>query len=235
MDEYSNLARAGFFELVFASCLLLALIITVMLISTKRNSKIVPLIKAPLLLLCACNLIVLYSAVEKMATYIGRSGITSNRILVLWFIAVIVVVIVSVVVKIIKYSYKAFNFSCVAVVALVCILSLCNIDYFVAKNHIYLAENHKIQNLEKNLLFDLSYAAVGPIAEYKARLENGESVFISTRRQSPERVIGILDDELSRHKRAVERSIKENPVMGFNFSRLEAQKIFEELSETVTK
>ena len=193
--------------------------------STKRNNQLVLLIKVPLLLLCACNLIVLYSAVEKMAIYIGRSGITANRILVLWLIAVIVVLIVGAIIKIMQFSFKSFNFSSVAVIALVCVLSFCNMDYYVAKNHIYLAEHHFIQNIETDMLSDLSYAAVKPIVEYKNRLENGESAFNTTKMQNQDTVLDILDGELQRHKRDVDRLLKENPVMGFNFSRLSAQKV----------
>jgi len=99
IDEYSDSARAGFFELIAASCILLALITTVTLISTKQDNKLAPLIKAPLLLLCACNFIVLCSAVERIGIYIGRSGITSNRVLALWFIAVIVICMAGIIIK----------------------------------------------------------------------------------------------------------------------------------------
>ena len=224
MDEYANLARSGFFELVWASCFLLALIIAVTMISTKRNDKLIPLIKAPLLLLCGCNLVVLYSAVEKMVGYIARSGITPYRVLVLWLIAVIVVLIVGAIIKIMRFSFKAFNFSCAAVIALVCALSFCNMDYYVAKNHIYLAEHHKIQNLEQDMLSGLSYAAAAPLAEYKRRLESGESVNESTKMQDKGYVLILLDHELRRHKWNVDYWTKENPLMGFNFSRLSAQK-----------
>ena len=223
MDEYSISARTGFFELVVASCFLLALITTVTMISTKRHNQLVPVIKAPLLLLCACNLIVLYSAIEKMAIYIGRSGITTNRILVLWFIAVIVVCMAGIIIKIMRFSLKTFKYCCVAVTALVCVLSFCNLDYYVAKNHIYLAEHQKIQNLEWNMLYGLSYAAAKPIAEYKIRIENGESAFYTTRMQSQSEVLSILDKELRRHRSNIDLSIEENPIMGFNFSRHSAQ------------
>ena len=228
IDEFSNLARSGFFELVVASCFLLALIAIVSMISTKRNNKLVPLIKAPLLLLSACNLIVLCSAIEKMAIYIGRSGITSSRILVLWFIAIIVACITGVIIKIIKFSFRAFNFGCLAVIVLVCGLSFFNMDYYVARNHIYLAEHHKIQNLESAMLTRLSYAAAVPIAEYRDRLVAGESVNSTTRRQDRDTVIAILDHALARQERTVTRSVEENPVMGFNFSRYHAERVLGE-------
>jgi len=224
MDEFAISARTGFFQLVVASCFLLTLIAVVTMISTKRDNKLVPLIKAPLLLLCACNLIVLFSAVEKMFIYINRSGITSSRILALWFISIIVVCMAGVIIKIMRFSFKAFNFSCVAVVALVCVLSFINIDYFVARNHIYLAEHHKIQNLERNMLSRLSYAAARPIAEYRDRILNGESAFESTRMQSQSEVLSILNHQLRRHQGNVTRSTEANPIMGFNFSRLSAQR-----------
>ena len=229
MDEYSNLARSGFFELVWASCFLLALIIAVAMVSSKRNGQLIPFIKAPLILLCACNFIVLYSAVEKMAVYIVRSGITSKRILVLWLVAAIVVCLAGVIIKIMRFSFKAFNFSCVAVVALVCVLSFVNMDYYVAKNHIYLAEHHLIQNIERDMLCNLSYAAAEPIAEFKDRLEHGQSAFDSTKMQSQAEALSILNDELQRHERAVNYSTKENPLMGFNFSRLNAGKALKDI------
>ena len=223
MDEFARSARTGFFELVIASCFLFALIAAVTMISKKHENKLIPLIKAPLLLLCACNLIVLYSAVEKMAIYIGRSGITSRRILVLWLISIIVVCMIGLIIKIMRHSFKVFNFSCVAVIALVCVLSFFNMDYYVAKNHIYLAEHHKIQNLESGMLSGLSYAAVRPIAEFRNRIESGESAFDTTRMQSQSEVLRILNRELERHQRNINNSINENPVMGFNFSRLSSQ------------
>jgi len=223
MDNYSISARDGFFELVIASCFLFVLITTVTMISTKRNNKLVPIIKAPLLLLCVSNLIILYSAVEKMVIYIGRSGITARRILVLWFIAVIVACMVGIIIKIMRFSFKVFNFSCMAVVILVCVLSSFDMDYHIAKNHIYLAEHHKIQNLEADMLSGLSYAATKPIAEYKNRIETGKSIFDTTKMQSQSEVIDILNRELDRHQRSIYYSIRENPIMGFNFSRLIAK------------
>jgi hypothetical protein len=223
MDEFANSARAGFFELVVASCFLLTLIATVTMISTKRDNKLVPLIKSPLLLLCACNLIVLFSAIEKMVIYVGRSGITSRRILVLWFILIILACMAGVIIKITRFSFKTFNFSCVAVVTLVCVLSFCNIDYFVAKNHIYLAEHQIIQNLEADILSGLSYAAVKPMAEYRNRILQGESAFESTLRQEQSEVLFILNRALERHENNVNRLAEQNPIMGFNLSRLDAQ------------
>ena len=218
MDEYSGIARGGFFELVWASCFLLTLIISVTMISAKRNKQLIPVIKIPLLLLCACNLVVLCSAIEKMAVYIGRSGVTSRRVLVLWLIAVIVVCIVVIVIKIIWFPFKAFPFSCVTVITLVCLLSFCDMDYYIATNHIYLAEHHFIQNLEEEMLSRLSYSAVKPITEYKNRIETGTSAYNTTKMQSQAEVLGILNKELSRHKRSVDRIIENNPIMGYNFS-----------------
>ena len=225
MDEYAEPARTGFFELIVASCFLLALITAVTLLSTKRDNRLTPLIKAPLFFLCVCNLIVLYSALEKMAVYIGRSGITARRILALWFIAVIVAFVSGVVVKIVKFSFNAFGFSFAAAVVLICCLSFCDVDYYVAKNHIYLAEHQIIQNLEADMLNNLSYAAAVPIAEYKHRLENGESACDTTIKQDKITVLNILNEELIRHKATVARLIEENPVMGFNFSRLNAERV----------
>ena len=221
MDEYSTIARTGFFELVWASCFLLVLVAVAAALSTKRKGQLtltLP-IKIPLLILCACNLIVLYSAIEKMISYIGRSGITSYRALVLWFIAVIVALMVCVIIKIARFTFRAFQFSCIAVIMLVCVLSYCDIDYHVAKNHIYLAENHLIQNLEADMLSRLSYSAVKPIMEYKGRIEGGNSVNDTTRMQSQTEVLSILNRELMRQKSAANRSASRNPVMGFNFSR----------------
>ncbi|MCL2695320.1 MAG: DUF4173 domain-containing protein [Clostridiales bacterium] len=229
MDEYANLARSGFFELVWASGFLLALIVTVTLISAKRDGKLIPLIKIPLLLLGLCNLVVLCSAVEKMALYIGRSGITSSRILALWLIAVIVACLLGVMLKILRFSFPAFRFSCIMTVGLVCALSFCNMDYYVAKNHIYLAENHYIQNLEHDMLSHLSYAAVKPMAEYKDRLESGTSAYPATKMQDQLNVLYILNRQLSRHKQEMDHLLKDRPTMSFTFSRLQAQRALENI------
>jgi predicted transcriptional regulator YheO len=98
-------------------------------------------------------------------------------------------------------------------------------DYYVAKNHIYLAEHHIIQNLEADMLSNLSYAAAVPITEYRDRLMTGESAHSTTKRQDRDTVITILDHALARHERIVVHSIKENPVMGFNLSRYYAGKV----------
>ena len=226
MDDYSASARGGFFELVIASCFLFVLIAVVTIISEKRENELIPLIKAPLLLLCASNLIVLYSAVEKMLIYILRSGITSRRVLALWFISVIVTCMIGQVIKITRFSFRAFNFCCVGVIILVCALSFFDMDYYVARNHIYLAENHKIQNLEAQALSGLSYAAAKPIAEYKNRLETGESVFDTTIKQDRTEVLRVLSRELERHQWRIDYIAKKNPVMGFNFSLLNASHLY---------
>ena len=158
-----------------------------------------------------------------MAIYINRSGITSKRILVLWFITVIVACMIGQIIKIMRFSFKAFNFSCVAVIVLVCLLGFCNIDYYVAKNHIYLAEHHRIQNLEANMLSGLSYAAVRPISEYRNRIESNESVFDTTKMQDQSEVLRILDRELERHQNNINKLTNKRPIMGFNFSRLYAR------------
>jgi len=80
-----------------------------------------------------------------------------------------------------------------------------------------------IQNLEVDMLSGLSYSAVKPMVDYKNRLENGESAFDTTMMQDKEIVLSILNSQLQRHKIVVDNLIKERPIMGFNFSRLNAQ------------
>ena len=125
---YADYARQGFFQLLFVA--FLNLVMVLLCLKYFRGNVI---LNGVLLLISICTYVMIASAVYRMALYVQQYQLTRLRILVLWFLALLVVLMAGVVILIFKNQFPLFRY-CLAVVTVFYIgLAFARPDYQIAR------------------------------------------------------------------------------------------------------
>lgn len=128
---YSEYARQGFFQLLFVAILNLAMV----LICLKYCKKHV-LLNAVLLIISLCTYVMIASAIYRMVLYVQQYHLTFLRVLVLWFLAMLVVLMAGVVILIFNNEFLLFRFCLVTVAVFYLGFAWMKPDYIVAKYNV---------------------------------------------------------------------------------------------------
>lgn len=107
---YAEYAHQGFFQLLFVC--LFNLVLVVLCLAVFRQNK---LLKVLLLVFSGCSYIMIASSAFRMALYIEAYHLSFLRVLVLWFLAMLVFLMAGVIVNIVKGEFSLFRY-CMAVV-----------------------------------------------------------------------------------------------------------------------
>lgn len=107
---YAEYAHQGFFQLLFVCLFNLALV--VLCLAVFQQNK---LLKVLLLVFSGCTYIMIASSAFRMALYIEAYHLSFLRVLVLWFLAMLVFLMAGVIVNIVKGEFGLFRY-CMAVV-----------------------------------------------------------------------------------------------------------------------
>ncbi len=107
---YAAYARQGFFQLLFVCVFNLILVLCCMALFEKNR-----ILKFLLLLCSGCTYIMIASSAYRMILYIGTYHLSFLRILVLWFLAMLVILMAGVVITVQKPEFGLFRY-CMAVV-----------------------------------------------------------------------------------------------------------------------
>lgn len=103
---YAEYAHQGFFQLLFV-CLFNLLLVALCLAVFKQNR----LLKVLLLVFSGCTYIMIASSAFRMALYIEAYHLSFLRVLVLWFLAMLVFLMAGVIVNIVKGKFRLFRYS----------------------------------------------------------------------------------------------------------------------------
>lgn len=128
---YAEYARQGFFQLLFV-----ALLNLVMVLSCLKYCKDHVLLRAVLLVISLCTYVMIASAIYRMALYVQQYRLTFLRVLVLWFLAMLVVLMAGVVMLILNHSFMLFRFSLVTVCIFYLVFAWMRPDYVIAKYNV---------------------------------------------------------------------------------------------------
>lgn len=166
-SKLSDFARNGFFELVFIAVLNLAVIV-LMQTFTKRlaDDKKPAALKVYTVLLCACTLGIITTALVKMIMYINELGMTPLRVYTSWFMILLAVIFVIVIVM------QFADFHCwkalfIAFTAMFAILCFGDINGQIARYNISAYESGMIEELDVGQLGELGFSAVSPAVSLK--------------------------------------------------------------------
>ncbi|MEN6461103.1 MAG: DUF4173 domain-containing protein [Syntrophomonas sp.] len=128
---YSEYARSGFFELCSIAAINLSVLMVVNLLSLKlcRDSKVLKILNS---LLAILTLILIATAMSKMAMYIGAYGLSMRRLLPCFFM-IFLAVICGGVVALQKWHFSIARLAVGVGVVMLCTLCLLDTDSLVAR------------------------------------------------------------------------------------------------------
>ncbi|NBH13102.1 DUF4173 domain-containing protein [Lachnospiraceae bacterium] len=163
---YAAYARQGFFQLLFVC--LFNLILALCAISLFEMNKI---LKALLLLCSGCTYIMIASSVFRMFLYIDTYHLSFLRVLVLWFLAMLVLLMAGVVRTVLKPEFGLFRYSMTVVTVCYLVFSCGRPDVLVAEyNMAHLKTDISYEDME--YLADLSIDTLPVLSRYDFEHEN---------------------------------------------------------------
>ena len=202
---YSQYARQGFFQLLFVA--VLNLVMVLMCIKYCREHV---LLKAILLVISLCTYVMIASAVYRMMLYVQQYHLTFLRVLVLWFLAMLVVLMAGVVLLIFNRAFPLFRFCLVAISVFYLGFAWIKPDYVIAR---YNVEHGACQGEEGLGYFAALSSDAAPVVAGLKDLEK-------------------RDELLRRYARIYD--YVDNGAMGLrtcNFSALKARKLWVQVQE----
>jgi hypothetical protein len=154
---YSEYAHSGFWQLLGVSFInLLTVIICEKIFVEHRILKIL------LLIISVCTNIMALSAAYRMILYVMAYHLTFLRILVLWFLCVLMLIMIGVIISIFKKKFNLFKFAMVVVSTSYIIFSFSKVDRIIAEYNIAHWENLTQENV-MYLLYSTSMDAAPAI------------------------------------------------------------------------
>lgn len=157
--SYAEYAREGFFQLCIVSAINLA-VITAVIVLTKKGRFHSAVMKTLTVIFSVFTLILISTALSKIAMYIKYYGLTQKRVYATWFMVVLAMIFITVTLSRFITKIKAPAVSAAILVVAFAALSLCNADRLIAKYNIdrYLDGTH--ENIDIDALSELKFAAV---------------------------------------------------------------------------
>lgn len=157
---YAAYARQGFFQLLFVC--IFNFILVLLCLSIFQMSKV---LKIFLLIFSGCTYIMIFSSAYRMMLYIDAYHLSFLRVLVLWFLVMLVFLMAGVIAAVGKGTFNLFRY-CMAVIT-VCYLvfSFGKVDRLVASYNIsHLKEDISYEDIE--YLTNLSLDAAPALSQY---------------------------------------------------------------------
>ena len=163
---YAEYARRGFFQLLFVCVLNLAAVLFIQ--SYFKENRV---LKALLLAISGCTLIMTASSACRMLLYIRAYQLTFLRVSVLVALAVIALLMAGVIAKIVKPQFPLFRYGFVLVGAVYLVFSFSHVDYFIAAYNLTHTswEASGEETVDYSYLYTLSTDAAPAIEKYAGK------------------------------------------------------------------
>lgn len=165
---YAEYAHQGFYQLLFVCIFNLILVITCLAVFQMNK-----ILKTLLLIFSGCTYIMIASSTCRMLLYIATYHLTFLRVLVLWFLAMLVFLMAGVVASILKENFKLFSYCTTVVMICYLIFSFGKVDYLVASYNVaHMGED--ISSEDVRYLTNLSMEASLALEQYSFEHEHYE-------------------------------------------------------------
>jgi len=172
---YAEYARRGFFELCAVAGINLV-VLTISYMTIKREAGEEPMaLRAEIVIISVFTMLLIATALSKMAMYISAYGLTQLRVFTSWFMILLLLVFLIIFVR----QFIRFNSArsiIVVFVTMFMILSYGNADGNIAKYNIARYEAGTLATLDIDALSELSAAAVPHIYGLYMRTDKNEYV-----------------------------------------------------------
>lgn len=143
---YAQYAREGFFQLLCVC--IFNIIIVLVCCEFFRDNKILSYFN---IAISICTFIMITSSAYRMIMYIEEYGLTTTRVLVLWFLVLITFIMIGLLFHIAVQKLNLFKYSVIVTSICYILLSFGHIDYFIAYYNINMYSNEKLDNHGYNI------------------------------------------------------------------------------------
>lgn len=169
---YAEYAHQGFFQLLFLCIFNLILVLCCMSLFEMNRW-----LKTILMVFSGCTYVMIASSAYRMILYISCYHLTFLRMLVLWFLALLVVLLAGVMWSIHKKKFPLFRFGLAVVTVFYLVISFSHFDYWIAKYNIS-QMGDRLEYEDISYLCNLSLDAAPALAEvdYEYDYNNGRYV-----------------------------------------------------------
>lgn len=192
--SYAEYAREGFFQLCAVAFINLAVIIIIGLLAKRREENTPVLIKIITVVFSLFTLVLISTAISKMAMYIGSYGLTQKRVYSTCMMVVLAVVFVLIILKQFIPKIAVAAFSLAASVLLFAVLSLGNIDAVIAGYNVDRYIDGSLPTVDIEAMDDLGDAAIPELVRLANYMDekNGTDISKVSDENRPEGMYGEL-------------------------------------------
>ena len=170
---YAEYARRGFFELCAVAGINLVVLV-VSALTVKRGSGENPTaLRIETLIISLCTMLLIATALSKMAMYISAYGLTQLRVFTSWFMVFLFLIFTMICIR----QFITFNMTKYIIAGFICmfmILSYGNVDGLIAKYNISRYESGTLSTFDVAMIAGLSDAAVPGIYDMYLRTDEND-------------------------------------------------------------
>lgn len=204
--NYAEYARSGFFQLMFIS--VINIIIILISKKTKEDTKYNKVMSILMILL---TFIIIVSSFLRMYMYEQAYGYTLLRLLVYVSLITETILLIPTLVYIINPKVKILNYYISIIVTVYTLLSLCPVDYFIAKNNIN--RYYKTNKIDIDYLVNFSTDNIPLLCDVYNDLDFKKD---------------YKKDKFKRYLKYMYKYNKSDSIFEYNISRKKATKVLKE-------
>ncbi len=210
---YSEYAREGFFQLVCVCAINACIMLGVHLFVQRKSKATQILLKIYIIVMSVMTLILVATALSRMALYIKAYGLTLDRIHASWFMIVLAVAFVLSILKQLwtKLRFTSVLLGCVAFMFAVLIYG--NANAMVANYNADAYLDGRLEDVDIAEIHDMEYAGVPAMIRLAQNADDAE-------------VIEAAERYLEQTRRKMERT--DSTLWSFNFPEARARRIINE-------
>ena len=210
--SYAQYAREGFFQLCTVSVinLIVILLVTCFMNMEKKYGKVI--LKSLSIVFSVFTLILISTAIAKMAMYIECYGLTPKRVYSTWFMIVLTIIFILIIVKQFVPKLNALAASMSVFIVMFAVMALSNVDGFIARYNINRYLDGSLKKLDVYALAKLGDEAVPEmvrLAEEFEKIYHTNIVDINDSYEVEDRVYYRLAAELGEIAKDFEKEEKD--------------------------
>ncbi|MBO5869794.1 MAG: DUF4173 domain-containing protein, partial [Clostridia bacterium] len=160
VESYAEYARNGFFELCAVSAINLVALIVVSVFLRRNNTAQSVFFKIITVVISVMTLVLIGTAMSKMALYIKEYGLTQKRVLSSWFMVLLTLVFVLIILRQFISKIKLVSTCTAIVIAMTALLGLSNYKTIIADYNVERYISGDSENLDAIALSKLGTSAV---------------------------------------------------------------------------
>ena len=222
--SYAEYARRGFFELCGVAAVNLAVILGMLLFARKTEGRLPGVLKAFGTFLSLFTLLLIGTALAKMALYIREFGFTVLRLGVSAFMVFMAAVFLAALLRLYFRKVRVLQVSAVAAALVLIVLGVGNINGFVAEYNYNAYVTGQLKQIDASYLGDLGPEGV----PYLVKLMEDENEYPQVRRKAATAFFRVCCDSLYQNEWDTEKTYEINGKTytdyGYTFDSLPVRK-----------